>query len=92
MAAFVGGESREGHAESPDTIVSATGQLSFISSSTVELNGVSVRGDKTALERVLATLPRSERERRAGYGRLIWIEKVFDTRVPRESVTRTVNV
>lgn len=62
VAAFVGGESREGHAESPDTVVRCDRSGFFHLVVDRELNGVSVSGDETTLQPLLATLPRLERD------------------------------
>jgi len=62
VAAFVDGESREGPAESPDTVIVCDRAGFFHLVVDRGREGVTVRGDEGALERLLDALPRVERE------------------------------
>ena len=63
VAAFVGGESREGPTASPEAVVECDRTAFFHLVVDRQLDGVTIRGDASALQRLLDTLPDFERER-----------------------------
>lgn len=62
VASFVDGESREGPTNRPDAVIECDRAAFFHLLVDRERDGVTVRGDETALSDLLATLPQQQRE------------------------------